>query len=55
MTDDDKRKLREAQQDLANAERAIDAAKIKIRAALNGPAGRAKARRGSGQPPPDED
>lgn len=35
MTDEDKRKLREVQQNLADAARAIDAASINLRALVN--------------------
>lgn len=52
MTEEDKRKLHEAQQNLANAERAIDAARINLRAVLNGAAG--QGRRDPGQPPADK-
>lgn len=43
MTDEDKRKLREVQQNLADAARAIDAASINLRKLVN--AGQRAARR----------
>lgn len=57
MTDEDKHKLWEAQQNLANAERAIDAAEIAVRAVLNGTAGYGygQACRECGRPPAPED
>ncbi|MFW6024506.1 MAG: hypothetical protein ACOC8P_02690 [Dichotomicrobium sp.] len=54
MTEEDKRKLHEVQQNLANAERAIDAARINLRAVLNGAAGHGQGRRDSGQSPADK-